>query len=246
MVLKAVGKYIDTLPITELLSQEEALADTVVFEVDRFHGSHDLSEFTFIMRGITESGGETETELSVDVEEQVLRLTWEISALFTAEAGTLALDLMAVRYGEGQDPSENPPTYVLRYQLPPVQVRGLPDADSVLDSQSYTAFLLEVRASANDAVAMINKLTADFETESGQLYAERIEAMEQELKAMRDTVDYDHNMIIQLISQVTQNTQSIMELQSSVQDATPIVELSQEEFDALDSPETGTLYVITQ
>ena len=51
MVLKAIGKYIDTLPIHDLLRQEEQLADDVTIEIDRFYGRHDLAEFRFFMRG---------------------------------------------------------------------------------------------------------------------------------------------------------------------------------------------------
>ena len=72
MVLKAIGKYIDTLPINDLLSQEEVLADSVVFEVGRFYNGYDLAEFTFFMRGVTESRGETQTELTMEVQDEVL------------------------------------------------------------------------------------------------------------------------------------------------------------------------------
>ena len=50
-MLKAIGKYIDTLPLTNLISSGEKKADTVPIEVDRFYDALDLSEFTFMMRG---------------------------------------------------------------------------------------------------------------------------------------------------------------------------------------------------
>ena len=58
-MLKAVGKFIDTLPLEKLLSQGEHFADTVTIQIDRYYGTHDMTKFVFIMRGITESGGET-------------------------------------------------------------------------------------------------------------------------------------------------------------------------------------------
>ena len=202
-MLKANGKYIDTMPVQQLFSQEEARADTIVIEVDRYYGAHDLAEFLFIMRGITPSGGETEAALAKDVREDVIRLSWEVGPKFTEEAGALALDLFAYRYEEEADPEEDPPDYLLRYQLPPVQVRSLPDGSHVLDEQSYTAFLLEVRATAEQALE-------DIGSAEGEVHAE-LAAMQDELDAL-----------------------------------TPIVILTQAEYDALPSPDPGTLYVIRQ
>ena len=116
-MLKANGKYIDTMPVQQLFSQEEARADTIAIEVDRYYGAHDLAEFLFIMRGITPSGGETEAVLTKEIGEEVIRLSWEVGPKFTEEAGTLALDLFAYRYEEEADPEEDPPDYLLRYQL---------------------------------------------------------------------------------------------------------------------------------
>ena len=200
-MLKANGKYIDTLPVQQLFSQEEARADTIVIEVDRFYGAHDLAEFLFIMRGLTPSGGETEAVLTKDVCADVIRLQWEVGPKFTQEAGTLALDLFAYRYEEDADPEEDPPDHLLRYQLPPVQVRALPDGTHMLDERSYTAFLLEVRATAEQALE-------DIGSAEGEVHSE--------LAAMQDEIDA----------------------------IPPIVILTQAEYDALPSPDPGTLYVI--
>ena len=170
-MLKADGKYIDTLPVQQLFSQEEARADTVTIEVDRFYGTHDLAEFLFVMRGITPSGGETEAVLAKETDEDVIRLHWEVGPTFTQEAGTLALDLFAYRYEEEADPEEDPPDYLLRYQLPPVQVRALPDGSHVLDETSYTAFLLEVRATAEAALEEIGSVTGEVQTELRRIAA---------------------------------------------------------------------------
>ena len=200
-MLKANGKYIDTMPVQQLFSQEEARADTIAIEVDRYYGAHDLAEFLFIMRGITPSGGETEAVLTKEIGEEVIRLSWEVGPKFTEEAGTLALDLFAYRYEEEADPEEDPPDYLLRYQLPPVQVRSLPDGSHVLDEQSYTAFLLEVRATAEQALE-------DIGSAEGEVHLA--------LDAMQDEIDA----------------------------IPPIVILTQAEYDALPSPDPGTLYVI--
>lgn len=217
MVLKAIGKLIDTLPIADLLSQEEVLADTVVFEVDRHYNGLDLAEFTFHMRGVTQSGGETLAELVKEVEAECIRLHWDIGAEFTAEAGTLALDLFACSYAQGADPTVDAPSHVIRYQLPPVQVRGLPESESLLESHSYTEFLMQVKETANDAIAAISKMVKDFESE---------------------LVNYEAH-VVQLERDVMANTAAIAAL-------TPIVTLTQSEFDALETPQDGTLYVVKQ
>lgn len=127
-MLKAIGKYIDTLPLKGLLSQEESRVDFVIIEVDRFYDEMDLADFTFVMRGVTESGAETEVVLQKRELSKVIRLVWEIGRLFTAEAGKLSLDLVAYCYQNPEtDRTQNAPDYVLRYQLPPIEIRGLPD-----------------------------------------------------------------------------------------------------------------------
>ena len=62
-MLKAIGKFIDTLPLRTLFSQEERCADTIVIETDRYYNGYDLAGYTFLMRGVTPSGGETEQML---------------------------------------------------------------------------------------------------------------------------------------------------------------------------------------
>jgi len=235
MVLKAIGKWIDTMPISELFSQEEHLADTVTFEVERFYNGYDLGKFTFFMRGVTESGGETQTELEVIQQEDVLHLHWHVSDRFTAEAGTLSLDLYGVCYAPQADPSAEMPEAIIRYQLPPVQVHGLPDSDRTLDSQSYTAFLLEVKAAANDAAAMIDAKMAEFE-ENYPEYAETLARMEEKLTQQEQTIR-------SLSVTVSDLSSRILQLEENA--SSGIRALTQSEFDALDAPDEGTLYVIT-
>ncbi|MBR7085113.1 MAG: hypothetical protein IKI37_08050, partial [Oscillospiraceae bacterium] len=56
-----------------------------------------------------------------------LWLIWNVSRAFTSEAGTLFLDLFAYQYHDpAADPSETPPDYLIRYQLPPIEIRDIP------------------------------------------------------------------------------------------------------------------------
>ena len=230
MMLKAIGKYIDTTPIADLLSQDETRTDTIVFEVDRFHDGLDLSEFSFMIRGITESGGETQSALRVETEDTVLHLYWTVDALFTTEAGRLALDLFGYYYQNEVPDLTQPPDRILRYQLPDVTVRGLPDSDAKLESRSYTAFLLEVRAAADAAIEEINALVADFE------------AREADQFAVIDTSLAMHTTQIASLSAATE--QQTMEIGALRADMTPVIAMTEAEFNALEAPAADTLYVL--
>lgn len=212
MVLKAIGKYIDTTPIADLFSQEETQMDMVIFEVDRYYEGLDLADFHFVMRGVTESGGETTSVLGKKTEGDVLHLHWIVDNTFTAEGGRLSLDLFGSLYAQGANPAQDAPTHVLRYQLAPVQVRALPESDTLLESHSYTDFLLQVKAAANDAIAAIEAKIRDFEINYGQ----RFDILEDDVIANR----------------------------TFLEELTPIVTLTQAEYDALDAPREGTLYLI--
>ena len=161
-MLKAIGKFIDTLPLRTLFSQEERCADTIVIETDRYYNGYDLAGYTFLMRGVTPSGGETEQMLEKTVLEDTIRLSWTVAPPFTCEAGTLALDLAAYQYADGADPSTDPPAVLVRFQLPPVEVRPLPDCDHTLDTQSYTVFLLQVRSEAEAAITEMENVRDSF------------------------------------------------------------------------------------
>lgn len=267
-MLKAIGKYIDTMPLMRLFSQEERFADTVTIEVDRYHDGHDLAHFRFMMRGITESGGETETPLLIAVaSEEVLQLKWEVAPEFTLEGGTLSLDLFAYQYEDGTDPETEPPDVLVRYQLPDVFVRPLRDHDHTLEEHSYTAFLLEVRRTAENAIAEIEHMV-----EEGilpELLENRIEAAEAAITQLRSTLASHTDSIAAILSRLTaaetaltQHGTRLTTLESDVstlQTATaaqgtrltalensfiPIVILTQAEYDAIVTPDPGTLYVI--
>lgn len=226
-MLKAIGKFIDTMPIQQLLSQEEARADSVTIEVDRFYGTHDLKDFIFMMRGISESGGEAEAFLIKEIRERTIRLTWEIGPAFTKEAGTLALDLFAYRYAEEDaDPLTDPPDHLLRYQLPSVQVRGLPDGSHVLDEQSYTAFLLLVRETA---LQVISELT------------DAKGAVWEAINRIDGVNEFQKDAINSCITEIKRNRERIQSLEDGF---VPIIILTESEYAQLSEKDAGTLYVV--
>lgn len=264
-MLKAIGKYIDTMPVQKLLSQEEARADSVIIEVDRFHGDHDLADFLFIMRGITESGGEAETTLSKFVNDNTIRLTWEIGPAFTKEAGELALDLFAYRYEEMADSTVDAPDYLLRYQLPAIQVRGLPDGTHVLDEQSYTAFLLMIR----EITAQFIEDTSDIRSELKRVGSEAdfhdtvikdvlmpeiqtiretlTDSIQSELERVASVADF-HDTVLKnvLIPELQTIKERVTALEEKLVDYVKIVILTQSAYDALPEKEEATLYVVKE
>lgn len=169
MVLKAMGKYIDTAPIGNLLSQEEAEVDVIWIEVDRYYDNTDLSEFAFVMRGAAESGSTTQQSLTKITEETVIRLQWRINGLFTANSGKLRLDLFGHKGGQ-----------IIRYQLPPVEIRQVPPPGEEIRSSELTALLTEIQAAADDAKRVI-------EASGGITAAQiaRIDALEAALSVVR-------------------------------------------------------------
>ncbi len=232
-MLKAVGKYIDTLPIGQLISQEEMGADTVLIEVDRFYNGRDLKDLTFLMRGVTASGGETETLLEKEVQDQVIRLRWTVGGDFTKEKGELQLDLVACSYAEGSDPETDAPDCILRYQMPPVQVRGLPDNEEILDTKSYTIFLLQVRETAEQAITQINQLIQNFTTEVLQEYDMRITTLDAKMTEFQSYLNSVRNNVEELSA-------SVEELKAQ----TKLLAVTRTAYEALDPPDADTVYVI--
>ena len=119
-MLKAIGKFIDTLPISGLFTQGEHNADTILFEVDRYYNGEDLLEYAFELRGIDAEGNTAVAYLTNrPAGDALLHLTWKVERAFTAAAGWLRLDLCAVTY----EADQTEPEVKLRYQLPPIYVR---------------------------------------------------------------------------------------------------------------------------
>lgn len=190
-MLKAVGKFIDTLPLEKLLSQGEHFADTVTIRIDRYYGTHDMTKFVFIMRGITESGGETETVLENSASDgDVIYLQWKIGKNFTTESGLLALDMLACHYEEDADPTEDEPDVIIRYQLPPVRIRALPETNHTIDAQSHIDFLLQVQNEIENQLTEINAIVEQFRSDlSVTQLDERLETLEISESQLSDKIE---------------------------------------------------------
>ena len=178
------------------------------------------------MRGVTKSGGETEALLEKEVQDQVIRLRWTVGGDFTKEKGELQLDMVACSYAEGSDPETDAPECILRYQMPPVQVRGLPDDEEILDTKSYTIFLLQVRETAEQAITQVNQLIENFKTEVLKGYDVRISTLDAKIEDLRSSMLSIRNSVEELKAQ------------------TKLLAVTRAEYEALDPPDADTVYVI--
>ncbi|MDE6088983.1 MAG: hypothetical protein K2G25_11460 [Oscillospiraceae bacterium] len=144
IVLKGYGKFIDTTPLRNRLTQGESLVDVVFFYLDRYCHYQDLLNFLFVIRGILPSGKQVEAVLAVDNYVSGIVACWKIKKEFTEEAGELLLDLCAYAYQNKEkntkflasekwgaslqrDLVADPPDYVLHYQLPAITIRAIPE-----------------------------------------------------------------------------------------------------------------------
>jgi uncharacterized coiled-coil protein SlyX len=102
-------------------------------------------------------------------------------------------------------------------------VQAFPESESVLDSHSYTEFLLEVRAAANDAVRMIEQTAEEVQAEIAG-YDDAMAQMQRNLMVL---------------------TERVAALEQRLEGVKPVVTLTRSEFEALETPDEDTLYVVT-
>lgn len=143
-ILRGHGKFVDTTPLRNKLTQGDALVDFVIFRLERYYNHRDLLDFLFVIRGILPSGKQVESVLAVDTYSSDIIVCWKVGKEFTEEAGELTLDLCAYAYLDEEKNAEflaskkwgaplewdltaDPPDYVLHYQLPAVTVRTMPE-----------------------------------------------------------------------------------------------------------------------
>lgn len=96
MEVFAKGKNIPTYAFGNLFIQGEKLADTVTVSVERYYSNTDISEYKFMIVGVTEDGWEVNQILEPEAtDDKYIRLKWNVSSDFTVNAGKLCLELRA-------------------------------------------------------------------------------------------------------------------------------------------------------
>lgn len=118
MEVLAKGKNIPTYTFGNLFIQGEKLADTIIVSVERYHNEHDISDYDFMMVGLTENGWEINQILEItETDDKYIRLKWNVSGDFTVNSGKLQLELRAIESLDGNIQT------VIKYDMPSVYVK---------------------------------------------------------------------------------------------------------------------------
>ena len=127
MILRANHKYIDMSDVGHLLACGEKNADILTFQISQFYHSIDLSECTFIIRGVNSACNLIEQTLRKQIKDSSIFLTWTVDEYFTAVSGVLKLEIRGIKGDE----------LVIKYDLSDIFVResavgeGLPQPDMI-------------------------------------------------------------------------------------------------------------------
>ena len=90
------NKNLLTSPIRSLVRNGENNADVITIVIDRYYGGYDLSEFGFVMEGLTSMDTLSVQTLTVESSEDSVSLLWTVTSDFTAVSGSLKLTLKAM------------------------------------------------------------------------------------------------------------------------------------------------------
>jgi len=231
-MLQSNGKYIDTTEIRRLFSQEEKACNDIVFRVDKTYDNRDLTNCTFIMHGIFESGKEATATLTSAVagdESEYLDLTWTIDGTFTSESGRLFLDLVAY-----SDSDIETASMILRYQLPPIEIRKIPNSDNPSEESEYITFKTQVLEQLEDHETRITTLENSSVGDLSEIKAElddhetriticeaqitKISDIETNLTALTLTVNTNTDNISTNTTNIATNTTNIATNASDISD----------------------------
>lgn len=118
MEVFAKGKNIPTYSFGNLFIQGERLADTIILSVERYYNDTDISEYKFMIVGLTEDNTEVNQVLvSKRADNKYIRLKWNVSGDFTANAGKLRLELRAFETVNDEIHT------IIKYDMPAVHVK---------------------------------------------------------------------------------------------------------------------------
>ena len=98
MELKVICKRLITQNLDEGITEGEYGADVIGITVPRMYGEQDLSEFSFRLTAISDSNKSiAEQVLAMDsIDEENIRLLWEVTPEFTVSSGEISLILTGV------------------------------------------------------------------------------------------------------------------------------------------------------
>lgn len=112
------GKNIPTYSFGNLFIQGEKFADTLIISLERFYNNSDISNYKFMIVGLTEDDYEiNQVIMPESIGEKFVKLKWNVSGDFTVQAGKLRLELRAF------EDTENGINTIIKYDMPPVNVK---------------------------------------------------------------------------------------------------------------------------
>lgn len=222
MTIKAEGKFLNSFPLSFVLTQGEQNADSVDFEVPRYYEGVDLGDMTFVLNGVNANGDALSSILTKVTNADTITLTWFVSGYFTAVAGTLQLSLCAYTADSESTDNDGNLTYdadavVLQYILAPIIIREalhgtsgtvVPDLTAQAIAQLMTALETAQSTLAEDAASLgLTGLSTQMST------------LQTQVASLATTIDAF---------------------------VSPIVALTQAEYNALESISDNRLYLIVE
>lgn len=198
MEVFAKGKNIPTYSFGNLFIQGEKFADTIIIWLERFYNNSDISNCKFMIAGLTEDEYEINQILMPEsTDEKFIRLKWNVSGDFTAQAGNLRLELRAFEEANGVINT------IIKYDMPSVSVKPtinginepLPDTnEQFINSISVvTAECMEqLQSSINTAYVTLQDSVNNFNVwVQGQINSFNLEATNARLDGIEaDTAVY--------------------------------------------------------
>lgn len=182
MEVFASGKNIPTYSFGNLFIQGEKFADTIIISLERFYDNSDISGYKFMVAGLTEDDYEiNQVIMPESTDEKFIRLKWNVSGDFTAQAGKLRLELRAF---EETDSGIN---IIIKYNMPAVNVKStinginesLPDTNEqfINSISALTADCMEqLQGSINNFNIWVQEKIDSFSLEETEKRLDSIEA----------------------------------------------------------------------
>ena len=151
MILKETNKHIYTSSLKGIVTQGEDLADKPIISLNRYYQDLDLSEFNFVMTGITNKVNIKQNLLKV-FDDKFVNLTWKVDTDFTSAPGEVALSLEG--YNEDM-------TVLIKYTVDSVVVIKSISGEYLPPLDSIEKALLEVQEGVRVTNANVVKTNAD-------------------------------------------------------------------------------------
>lgn len=170
MEIIAKGKNIPTFAFSNLFTEGEKFSDTICFRVGRCYEGNELSDCSFLMRGVNEKNEEAQQAIIPEIYDDFLVLKWRVSEYFTAVAGKLELELRAVCQIDGGE------TLILKYAMQPVYVRESVAGENLPVPDTVEQVLNEISSAVSEGLEEIQLVIDDFDLSEVEERLDRIEA----------------------------------------------------------------------